>query len=338
MKSKSYIGNRYNRVKLYKKGKFWVASSITFLSLGIGAGVSTVRAANISSSSRNEEVEEVSSSSASKINARSFSSIHMQPQSVASSVIEASASQKSSSISSSRESQSQTDSSVSSSVQSSSSISSASSTSKQSSAVKSSSSKQASSSSEEASSVHSSSVQGSSSSVGASKKSAEHSSSASTASSMGKIAGVTADKALASDLTNKEDSVLGANAGTKLVQSTPVIANRKNDEEDQANDTEATLKNAVKAEDVARVRSHNSVLDANESSYGDWTIYFVTTSGETVHTPKGYTNMYGYQVEANLETIVTTIENEGYQYIADLPITITGPYNEISAYYTLIKV
>ena len=336
MKSKSYIGNRYNRVKLYKKGKFWVASSITFLSLGIGAGVSTVRAANISSSSRNEEVEEVSSSSASKINARSFSSIHMQPQSVASSVIEASASQKSSSISSSRESQSQTDSSVSSSVQSSSSISSASSTSKQSSVVKSSSSKQASSSSEEASSVHSSSVQGSSSSVGASKKSAEHSSSASTASSMGKIAGVTADKALASDLTNKEDSVLGANAGTKLVQSTPVIANRKNDEEDQANDTEAALKNAVKAEDVARVRSHNSVLDANESSYGDWTIYFVTTSGETVHTPKGYTNMYGYQVEANLETIVTTIENEGYQYIADLPITITGPYNEISAYYTLI--
>ena len=37
MKSKSYIGNRYNRVKLYKKGKFWVASSITFLALGIGA-------------------------------------------------------------------------------------------------------------------------------------------------------------------------------------------------------------------------------------------------------------------------------------------------------------
>ena len=96
MKSKSYIGNRYNRVKLYKKGKFWVASSITFLSLGIGAGVSTVHAANISSSSRNEEVEEVSSSSASKINARSFSSIHMQPQSVASSVIEANAGQKSS--------------------------------------------------------------------------------------------------------------------------------------------------------------------------------------------------------------------------------------------------
>ena len=336
MKSKSYIGNRYNRVKLYKKGKFWVASSITFLSLGIGAGVSTVRAANISSSSRNEEVEEVSSSSASKINARSFSSIHMQPQSVASSVIEASASQKSSSISSSRESQSQTDSSVSSSVQSSSSISSASSTSKQSSAVKSSSSKQASSSSEEASSVHSSSVQGSSSSVGASKKSAEHSSSASTASSMGKIAGVTADKALASDLTNKEDSVLGANAGTKLVQSTPVIANRKNDEEDQANDTEATLKNAVKAEDVARVRSHNSVLDANEGSYGDWTIYFVTTSGEAVHASIGYKNMYGYQVESDLETTITTIENEGYQYIADLPITITGSNNEITAYYTLI--
>lgn len=49
---------------------------------------------------------------------------------------------------------------------------------------------------------------------------------------MGKIDGVTADKALASDLTDKEDSVLGANAGTKLVQNTPVIANRKNDEED----------------------------------------------------------------------------------------------------------
>ena len=48
MKSKSYIGNRYNRVKLYKKGKFWVASSITFLALGIGAEVTTVHAANVS--------------------------------------------------------------------------------------------------------------------------------------------------------------------------------------------------------------------------------------------------------------------------------------------------
>ncbi|HJD08364.1 MAG TPA: MucBP domain-containing protein [Candidatus Ligilactobacillus faecavium] len=336
MKSKSYIGNRYNRVKLYKKGKFWVASSITFLSLGIGAGVSTVHAANISSSSRNEEVEEVSSSSASQVSARSFSSIHMQPQSVASSVIETNASQKSSSISSSRGSQPQTDSSASSSIQSSSSVSSVSSTSKQSSVVKSSNIKQGSSSSEEGSSESSSSLRSSSSSVKISKKSEDHVSKASTESSMTKIDGPDADKALTSDLTDKENTILGPNSGIKLIQSTPVIANRKNDEEDQANDTEATLKNAVKAEDVARVRSHNSVLDVNESSYGDWTIYFVTTSGETVHTPKGYTNMYGYQVEANLETIVTTIENEGYQYIADLPITITGPYNEISAYYTLI--
>ena len=337
MKSKSYIGNRYNRVKLYKKGKFWVASSITFLSLGIGAGVSTVHAAPISSSSRNEEVEEVSSSSASKINARSFSSIHMQPQSVASSVIEASASQKSSLISSSRESQSQTDSSVLSSVQSSSSVSSASSTSKQSSAVKSSSSKQASSSSEEVSSESSSSLKSSSSSaVKISKKNEDHVSKASTASSMTKIDGPDADKALTSDLTDKENTILGPNSGIKLIQSTPVIANRKNDEEDQANDTEATLKNAIKAEDVARVRSHNSVLDANEGSYGDWTIYFVTTSGETVHASVGYTNMYGYQVESNLETTITTIENEGYQYIADSPITITGSNNEITAYYTLI--
>ncbi|HJH32883.1 MAG TPA: KxYKxGKxW signal peptide domain-containing protein, partial [Ligilactobacillus aviarius] len=322
MKSKSYIGNRYNRVKLYKKGKFWVASSITFLSLGIGAGVSTVHAAPISSSSRNEEVEEVSSSSASKINARSFSSIHMQPQSVASSVIEASASQKSSLISSSRESQSQTDSSVLSSVQSSSSVSSASSTSKQSSAVKSSSSKQASSSSEEVSSESSSSLKSSSSSaVKISKKNEDHVSKASTASSMTKIDGPDADKALTSDLTDKENTILGPNSGIKLIQSTPVIANRKNDEEDQANDTEATLKNAIKAEDVARVRSHNSVLDANEGSYGDWTIYFVTTSGEAVHASIGYKNMYGYQVESDLETTITTIENEGYQYIADLPIT-----------------
>lgn len=38
MKNKSYFGDRYNRVKLYKKGKFWVASSLTFLSLGIGMG------------------------------------------------------------------------------------------------------------------------------------------------------------------------------------------------------------------------------------------------------------------------------------------------------------
>ncbi|WP_081255599.1 KxYKxGKxW signal peptide domain-containing protein [Ligilactobacillus aviarius] len=41
MKNKSYFGDRYNRVKLYKKGKFWVASSLTFLSLGIGMGGSS---------------------------------------------------------------------------------------------------------------------------------------------------------------------------------------------------------------------------------------------------------------------------------------------------------
>ena len=38
MKNKSYFGDRYTRVKLYKKGKFWVASSLTLLSLGIGVG------------------------------------------------------------------------------------------------------------------------------------------------------------------------------------------------------------------------------------------------------------------------------------------------------------
>lgn len=58
MKNKSYFGDRYNRVKLYKKGKFWVASSLTFLSLGIGvAGIAhaqempqtSIEAAQISS-------------------------------------------------------------------------------------------------------------------------------------------------------------------------------------------------------------------------------------------------------------------------------------------------
>lgn len=337
MKSKSYIGNRYNRVKLYKKGKFWVASSITFLALGIGAEVTTVHAANVSSSSRNEEVEAVSSSRTSAVSARSLSSIHVQPQSVASSVIEANARQKSN-LDSLHSERSKVDSSVTSSasVQRSSSVKSASSMCEQSSIAESSNTKQGSSSSEEGSSKSSSSLRSSSSSVKISKKSEDHVSKASTASSMTKIDGPDADKALTSDLTDKENTILGPNSGIKLIQSTPVIANRKNDEEDQANDTEATLKNAVKAEDVARVRSHNSVLDANESSYGDWTIYFVTTSGEAVHASVGYTNMYGYQVESNLETIVTTIENEGYQYIADLPITITGSNNEITAYYTLI--
>ena len=337
MKSKSYIGNRYNRVKLYKKGKFWVASSITFLALGIGAEVTTVHAANVSSSSRNEEVEAISSSRTSAVSARSLSSIHMQPQSIASSVIEANARQKSN-LDSLHSEHSKVDSSVTSSVsvQRSSSVKSASSMREQSSIAESSNTKQESSSSEKGSSESSSSLRSSSSSVKISKKSEDHVSKASTASSMTKIDGPDADKALTSDLTDKENTILGPNSGIKLIQSTPVIANRKNDEEDQANDTETTLKNAVKAEDVARVRSHNSVLDANESSYGDWTIYFVTTSGEAVHASVGYTNMYGYQVESNLETIVTTIENEGYQYIANLPITITGPYNEITAYYTLI--
>ena len=161
MKSKSYIGNRYNRVKLYKKGKFWVASSITFLALGIGAEVTTVHAANVSSSSRNEEVEAVSSSRTSEVIAHSLSSIHMQPQSVASSVIKANVRQKSN-LDSSYSEHPKADSSVTSSVtvQRSSSVKSASSMREQSSNTK-----QGSSSSEEVSSESSSSLKSSSSSA-----------------------------------------------------------------------------------------------------------------------------------------------------------------------------
>ena len=48
MRSKSYIGKRFNRIKLYKKGKMWVAASITVFSLGITGTVAHADSLNSS--------------------------------------------------------------------------------------------------------------------------------------------------------------------------------------------------------------------------------------------------------------------------------------------------
>ena len=50
MRSKSYFGNKVNKIKLYKKGKLWVAASMTFITLGLSA-FSTVDADQVASSS-----------------------------------------------------------------------------------------------------------------------------------------------------------------------------------------------------------------------------------------------------------------------------------------------
>lgn len=127
---------------------------------------------------------------------------------------------------------------------------------------------------------------------------------------------------------------MGTDTGTKLIQDTPVIANRKNDEEDQANDDITNLK--ASARNQIEPRSGALNLAVNYGSYGDWTIYFVLTSGTTIHAPEGYYNMFGYQVEDDLETTVNEIENKGYQYVTNLPITLTYPDGTVNAYYTLV--
>lgn len=48
MKAKSYFGDKINKIKLYKKGKLWVAASMTFVTLGMAA-VTTVKADTLSS-------------------------------------------------------------------------------------------------------------------------------------------------------------------------------------------------------------------------------------------------------------------------------------------------
>lgn len=48
MKAKSYFGDKINKVKLYKKGKLWVAASMTFVALGM-TSMATVSADSLSS-------------------------------------------------------------------------------------------------------------------------------------------------------------------------------------------------------------------------------------------------------------------------------------------------
>lgn len=56
MKNKCYFGDKIHRTKLYKRGKLWVATSMTFLSLGM-MSIGTVKADSVSSNSSTNVAE-----------------------------------------------------------------------------------------------------------------------------------------------------------------------------------------------------------------------------------------------------------------------------------------
>ena len=63
MRGKSYIGKRFNRIKLYKKGKMWVAASITVFSLGITGTVAHADSLNSSVSTNSTASQKLTKAS-----------------------------------------------------------------------------------------------------------------------------------------------------------------------------------------------------------------------------------------------------------------------------------
>ncbi|MFK5676526.1 mucin-binding protein [Ligilactobacillus sp. LYQ60] len=66
MRNKTYLGDKIRRVKLYKKGKMWVAAAITFLTVGVGRLVQVNADQANSVSESDEQVTTVSKSSSSE--------------------------------------------------------------------------------------------------------------------------------------------------------------------------------------------------------------------------------------------------------------------------------
>lgn len=110
MKQKSYFGEKVHRVKLYKKGKNWVASTLTLLSFELlMTAPQPVKAAKVTSKSEEDvPVAVVGSSSSSKNTSRNIavsSSNDSQNSTSASLVNSSSSSIKNSQFSSSSSSQ-----------------------------------------------------------------------------------------------------------------------------------------------------------------------------------------------------------------------------------------
>lgn len=56
MKNKSYFGDKFIKVRLYKKGKLWIIASLTFITLGMTSFV-TVKADDLTISSISSELQ-----------------------------------------------------------------------------------------------------------------------------------------------------------------------------------------------------------------------------------------------------------------------------------------
>ena len=326
MKQKTYFGKRLNRVKLYKKGKFWVASTLTFISTELMMAA-PVHASKVDSVSQSSVISQTITSSSSSLVSNSNLSSSSNSNSIESSNSSVSKKDSSSSLKSSI---------------SSSSISKSSATSSSSELVKSSSSSVAVSSSSQSSSASSvrskteADVKKSSSSINSSSLTSSSSESSSTSSSTDTSSVQDADAAEISNDSdlNAQNDLKVANAVTQL-QDTPVVKNKEDNDsaataltpntQQDANDD--PLKRALTRLYLQITDDDVSVSDAEqEYNYdylsGEWYIFFEDEKGNLLpvtYPGLGYTadgELYfggtGSSVRKAVKSAVQDVDNEGY--------------------------
>ena len=318
MRSKSYIGKRFNRIKLYKKGKMWVAASITVFSLGITGTVAHADNLNatVSSSSVSQKLIEGSSSNRVKTTSQVINSSKQETASLKTSS-KAKVAETTSRLSLTSSSSQQTQSS---------SLSEQTSSQKSSSLTVSESSSNSKGASSASKSISSQGrVSNSSSTLTKGEVRPENGNETNGSTDNLQVIGEKGENALNNlELPDKEKLLNNQDLINKL-KDMPAIVNRENDKNNLAAAATSAGDNARGMFDDASDFDH----------FGNWTIYFQDEYGNEIYPVDGYSNAGPNYVNRQVTKDVNNIIDEGYEYVG-IDYTQSYAFDTINGYYTFI--
>ena len=318
MRGKSYIGKRFNRIKLYKKGKMWVAASITVFSLGITGTVAHADSLN-SSVSTNSTASQKLTKASSKSNLILRASAPSKRENTLSATVKVkpvnTSNSQGSGLKASSSNAQRINSSSSSQDDNNNQKSSATAT-----TVKNSGSLTGSASSHSQESL----VQNSSS-ISSERQVYPKTGSSVNKTKVPQVIGEKGKNALNSlKLPDKEKLLNNQDLVNKL-KNMPAIVNRKNDDKNLA-----ALSN--KAGDNAR-----GMFDDYENfdHFGSWSIYFQDENGNEIYPVQGYNYAGPNYVQNQITQIVNELIDSGYEYI-EMDPNQSLSFDTIDGYYMFV--
>ena len=318
MRGKSYIGKRFNRIKLYKKGKMWVAASITVFSLGITGTVAHADSLNSSVST-----DSTASQKLTKASSKSNLILRASAPSKRENTLSATVKVKPVNTSNSQGSGLKASSSNAQRINSSS--SSQDDNNNQKSSATATTVKNSGSLTGSASSHSQESLVQNSSSISSERQVYPKTGSLVNKTKVPQVIGEKGKNALNSlKLPDKEKLLNNQDLVNKL-KNMPAIVNRKNDDKDLA-----ALSN--KAGDNAR-----GMFDDYENfdHFGSWSIYFQDENGNEIYPVQGYSYAGPNYVQNQITQIINELIYSGYEYIEMDPKQSIS-FDTIDGYYMFV--